>query len=44
MNKNKIIENKENINILIFKIKKLYEKQELRKEIYAGKMHNIHQS
>ena len=41
MNK-KIIEKNENLEILVFKIKKLYEKQEMRKGKNAEKVHNIH--
>lgn len=41
MNK-KITEKNENLEILVFKIKKLYEKQEMRKEKNAEKVHNIH--
>ena len=37
----KTMENK-NLNTIIFKIKKLYEKQEMRKEKNAEKVHNIH--
>ena len=43
MNK-KITEKNENLEMLVFKIKKLYEKQEMRKEKNAEKVHNIHQS
>ncbi len=41
MNK-KITEKNENLETLVFKIKKLYEKQEMRKEKNAEKVHNIH--
>ena len=41
MNK-KITEKSENLETLVFKIKKLYEKQEMRKEKNAEKVHNIH--
>ena len=41
MNK-KITEKSENLEILVLKIKKLYEKQEMRKEKNAEKVHNIH--
>ena len=41
MNKKAVSKN-ENLDILIFKIKKLYEKQEIRKEQNAAKVHNIH--
>ncbi len=41
MNK-KITEKNENLEMLVFKIKKLYEKQEMRKEKNAEKVHNIH--
>ena len=41
MNKKIDVKN-ENLDILIFKIKKLYEKQEMRKEKNAEKVHNIH--
>ena len=41
MNK-KIKEKNENLEMLVFKIKKLYEKQEMRKEKNAEKVHNIH--
>ena len=41
MNK-KIKEKNENLETLVFKIKKLYEKQEMRKEKNAEKVHNIH--
>ena len=38
----KTINKNENLDILIFKIKKLYEKQEMRKVENASKVHNIH--
>ena len=41
MNK-KITEKSENLEMLVFKIKKLYEKQEIRREKNAEKVHNIH--
>lgn len=41
MNKKVEVKN-ENLDILIFKIKKLYEKQEIRREKNAAKVHNIH--
>ena len=41
MNK-KITEKNENLEMLVFKIKKLYEKQEMRKEKNVEKVHNIH--
>ena len=41
MNKKIDVKN-ENLDILIFKIKKLYEKQEIRREKNAAKVHNIH--
>ena len=34
-------ENSEVINILIFKIKKLYEKQEIRKDMIIKRSHNF---
>ena len=40
--KKKITEKNENLETLVFKIKKLYEKQEMRKEKNAEKVHNIH--
>lgn len=41
MNK-KTVSKSENLEMLVFKIKKLYEKQEMRKEKNAEKVHNIH--
>ena len=41
MNKKIDVKN-ENLDILIFKIKKLYETQEIRREKNAAKVHNIH--
>ena len=41
MNKKIDVKN-ENLDILIFKIKKLYEKQEIRREKNAAKVHNIY--
>ena len=41
MNK-KITEKIENLEILVLKITKLYEKQEIRREKNAAKVHNIH--
>ena len=41
MNEKTASKNK-NLDILIFKIKKLYEKQEIRKEKNAAKVHNIY--
>ena len=41
MNKKVEVKN-ENLDILIFKIKKLYEKQEIRREKNAAKVHNIY--
>ena len=41
MNK-KLASTNKNLDILIFKIKKLYEKQEIRREKNAAKVHNIH--
>ena len=41
MTKNNINENSEIINILIFKIKKLHEKQEIRRDMIIKQSHNF---
>ena len=41
MSKNTIFDNEELLNIVIFKINKLYEKQQLRKKDAANKINNI---